>query len=204
MRAFSGTFLQSSHTEPVDVRLVYLAVANIFRHRGHFLNTNLTDGQTAELEDIYAQLVDVTSNLPASVDTEKMKEILSSNKITNSRRNEQLMELLQVSKKMPEAEMLKMICGLKGTLSKAFTDIEFDEDQQKFSISFRDGNYDEKDAEMQTLLDEDSYETVQLLKQIHDWGLLANIMRGEQYLSDARVKSYEKHAQDLKILKELY
>ena len=109
-----------------------------------------------------------------------------------------------VNKKMPEAEMLKMICGLKGTLSKAFTDIEFDEDQQKFSISFRDGNYDEKDAEVQTLLDEESYETVQLLKQMHDWGLLANIMRGEQYLSDARVKSYEKHANDLKILKELY
>ena len=191
-------------TEPVDVRLVYLAVANIFRHRGHFLNANLTDGQTAELEEIYAQLVDVTSNLPAAADVEKLKEILSSNKITNSRRNEQLMELLQVNKKMPEAEMLKMICGLKGTLSKAFTDIEFDEDQQKLSISFRDGNYDEKDAEMQTLLDEDSYETVQLLKQMHDWGLLANIMRGEQYLSDSRVKSYEKHAQDLKILKELY
>ena len=190
--------------EPVDVRLVYLAVANIFRHRGHFLNANLTDGQTAELEEIYAQLVDVTSNLPALTDVEKLKEILSSNKITNSRRNEQLMELLQVNKKMPEAEMLKMICGLKGTLSKAFTDIEFDEDQQKFSISFRDGNYDEKDAEMQTLLDEESYETVQLLKQMHDWGLLANIMRGEQYLSDARVKSYEKHANDLKILKELY
>jgi len=190
--------------EPVDVRLVYLAVANIFRHRGHFLNANLTDGQTAELEEIYAQLVDVTSNLPALTDVEKLKEILSSNKITNSRRNEQLMELLQVNKKMPEAEMLKMICGLKGTLSKAFTDIEFDEDQQKFSISFRDGNYDEKDAEMQTLLDEESYETVQLLKQMHDWGLLANIMRGEQYLSDARVKSYEKHANDLMILKELY
>ena len=190
--------------EPVDVRLVYLAVVNIFRHRGHFLNANLTDGKTADLEEIYAQLVNATSNLPTSVDFAKLKEILSSNKITNSRRYEQLLELLQISKKMPEADMLKLICGLKGTLSKVFTDIEFDEDHQKFSISFRDGNYDEKDAEMQTMLDEESYEIVQLLKQMHDWGLLANIMRGEQYLSDARVKSFEKHAQDLRILKNLY
>ena len=190
--------------EPMDVRLVYLAVANIFRHRGHFLNANLTDGQTSELEEIYGQLVEATSNLPTSVDIEKLKDILSSSKITNSRRNEQLMELLQINKKMPEAEMLKLICGLKGNLPKAFIDIVFDDEHQKYSVSFRDGNYDEKDAEMQTLLDEDSYEVVQLLKQMHDWGLLANIMRGEQYLSDARVKYYEKHAQDLKILKDLY
>lgn len=190
--------------EPMDVRLVYLAVANIFRHRGHFLNANLTDGKAAELEEIYAQLLDATSNLPSNVDFEKLKEILSSNKITNSRRNEQLMDLLQINKKMPEAEMMKMVCGLKGVLPKAFTELTFDDEHQKYSVSFRDGNYEEKDAEMQTLLDEESYEAVQLLKQMHDWGLLANIMRGEQYLSDARVKSYEKHAQDLKILKDLY
>ena len=190
--------------EPMDVRLVYLAVANIFRHRGHFLNANLTDGKAAELEEIYAQLVEVTSNLPSNVDFEKLKEILSSNKITNSRRNEQLMDLLQINKKMPEAEMMKMVCGLKGVLPKAFTELTFDDEHQKYSVSFRDGNYEEKDAEMQTLLDEENYDVVQLLKQMHDWGLLANIMRGEQYLSDARVKSYEKHAQDLKILKDLY
>lgn len=190
--------------EPMDVRLVYLAVANIFRHRGHFLNANLTDGQSAELEEVYARLVDATSNLPSTVNIEKLKEILSSNKVTNSLRNEQLMELLQISKKMPEAEMLKLVCGLKGMLSKAFTEVEFDEEHQKYSVSFRDGNYEEKDAEMQTLLDEESYGVVQLLKQMHDWGLLANIMTGEQYLSDARVKSYEKHAYDLKILKDLY
>lgn len=191
-------------SDPMDVRLVYLAVLNIFHHRGHFLNANLTDGNTAELEEIYAQIVDATSNLPSSVDFEKLKEILSSGKITNSRRNEQLLELLQINKKMPEAEMMKLVCGLKGVLSKVFTDNAFDEEHQKYSVSFRDGNYEEKDAEMQTLLDEESYEVVQLLKQMHDWGLLANIMRGEQFISDARVKSYEKHAQDLKLLKALY
>lgn len=190
--------------DPVDVRLVYLAILNIFKHRGHFLNTNLTDGDVAEIQEIYSQLSDNTVNLPVSVDFEKLKEILSSGKITNSLRNEQLSELLGVNKKMPEAEMLKMVCGLKGNLSKAFTGIEFDEEHRKFSVSFRDGNYEEKDNEMMTILDEESYEIVHFLKQMHDWGLLANIMKGEQYLSDARVKMYEKHAQDLKILKDLY
>ena len=38
------------------------------------------------------------------------------------------------------------------------------------------------------------------MKQIHDKGLFTNIMKG--YLSfEARVKEYEKHKKDLKILK---
>ena len=48
--------------EPMDVRLVYLAVANIFRHRGHFLNANLTDGKAAELEEIYSLIHDATNS----------------------------------------------------------------------------------------------------------------------------------------------
>ena len=187
-----------------DVRLVYLAVLNIFKHRGHFLNANLTDSGTLEIGEIYAQLLEKTVNLPSEIDLDALKTILSSGKITNSRRNEQLMELLQINKKMPEAEMLKLICGLKGTLSKAFPEVELEEEYQKYSVSFRDGNYEEKETEIMSFLDEDCYETVQILKQMHDWGLLANIMQGEQYLSDARVKAYEKHAQDLNILKSVY
>ena len=191
-------------TEARDVRLVYLAILNIFKHRGHFLNANLNDDGIVEIELIYSQLLEKTTNFPSHPDMDALKTLLASGKITNSRRNEQIMELLQINKKMPEAEMLKLICGLKGTLSKVFPDDQFDEGHQKFSISFRDGNYEEKDTEMQSILDEDCYETIQILKQIHDWGLLANIMQGEQYLSDARVKAYEKHAQDLKILKSVY
>lgn len=190
--------------DPKDVRLVYLAILNIFKHRGHFLNTNLSDGESPALEEIYSQLSDQAVNLPSNADLDKVKEIISSVKVSNSKRYEQLTELLHIQKKMPEAEMLKMICGLKGVINKAFPEAALDEENQKYSVSFRDGNYEEKDAELQSLLDEDNYEVMQLLKQMHDWGLLANIMRGEQYLSDARIKSYEKHAEDLKILKELY
>lgn len=191
-------------TEAKDIRLVYLAILNIFKHRGHFLNANLTDSGALELEQIYSQLLEKTSNLSSHLDIDALKALLSSGKITNSRRNEQMMELLQINKKMPEAEMLKLICGLKGTVSKMFPDYQFEEEYQKFSVSFRDGNYEEKDTEMQSILDDDCYETIQILKQMHDWGLLANIMQGEQYLSDARVKAYEKHAQDLKMLKSVY
>ena len=190
--------------DPKDVRLVYLAILNIFKHRGHFLNANLTGRESSGVEDIYALLAERNVNLPLSADMESLKKILSTNKVNNTHRYEQLSELLSISRKMPESEMLKMVCGLKGSLSKAFPDTEFDEEHQKYSVSFRDGNYEEKDMELISFLNEEDYETVQLLKQMHDWGLLANAMRGEQYLSDARIKAYEKHAYDLLILKKLY
>ena len=191
-------------SEPRDVRLVYLAVLNIFKHRGHFLNANLSDEKTNGFEHIYAQIAERIEKFPSNPKFEYLKEILSSNKGTKSQKAEQMIAALHFNKKDPEAEMAKMVCGLKAVLPKAFPDCYFDEEHTKYSVSFRDGNYEEKETEMQEFLDEETFEIVQLLKQMHDWGLLANIMNGEEYLSDARVASYEKHASDLKILKDLY
>ena len=50
-------------TEARDVRLVYLAILNIFKHRGHFLNANLNDDGIVEIELIYSQLLEKTTNL---------------------------------------------------------------------------------------------------------------------------------------------
>ncbi len=43
-------------TEPHDVRLVYLAVLNMFKHRGHFLNASLTDESIGNLADLFENL----------------------------------------------------------------------------------------------------------------------------------------------------
>ncbi|MGN0354499.1 MAG: type II CRISPR RNA-guided endonuclease Cas9, partial [Muricoprocola sp.] len=190
--------------EPKDVRLVFLAILNIFKHRGHFLNENLSGEGTLSLKNLYDSLLEVTKNFPSSVDISAIEEILSSNKISNSVRAEQLRQLLGINKKMPEEEMVKLLCGLKGQLSKAFPEDTFDEDHKKYSISFRDGNYEEKEAEVSGILSEEAMEVFRLLKQIHDYGLLANITQGEPYLSFARVKTYEKHAYDLDVLQEAY
>lgn len=191
--------------EPKDVRLVFLAVLNIFKHRGHFLNENLSDKGTVSLEELYAALCEYDTAFPENIDLNEIEGILASKKISNSARAEQLMAMMDFKKKMPEAEMIKLMCGLKGTLAKAFKDYsEFDEEYTKYSVSFRDGNYDEKEAEIEGILSEDAIAIFQIIKQIHDYGLLANILQGESFLSFARVKSYEKHAYDLDLLQEAY
>ncbi len=190
--------------EDKDVRLVFLAILHIFKHRGHFLNANLSGNGIRNLSELYNELCNHTRLFPEMQDTSELGEILCSRSISNSKRYESLLSVLNLQKKSAEGEMVKFICGLKGQLSKAFPDEIYDEDHAKLSVSFREGNYDEKEIDLMSFLSEENYEIFLLLKEIHDWGLVANIMQGEKYLSSARVKSFEKHAADLKCLKEVY
>lgn len=193
------------HTdEERDVRLVYLAVLNIFKRRGHFLNANLGGDDIPAFEDIYAQIADASDNIPSAPDLETVKGLLSSDSISNIYRSRRIAEALGITAKMAEADAVKLICGLKGTVSKLFPEHEFEDEYRKFSFNFREAGYDEKEPVLQEILSEEEFDYVRLLKQAHDWGLLVNIMSGEEYLSDARVKAYNRHAEDLALLKTLY
>lgn len=198
-----------------DVRLVYLALNNMFKHRGHFLNSNLDDTGIGHLNEQYSQFIQAAKEVlqisfPELEETETLEQILSNKATSNTGRSNDLLKFFNVSKtkEKGKAEICKMICGLTGVLPTIFTYDTFNEDQKKFSLSFRDGNYEEKIIQASEILSDDSYELLLQMKQIHDWGVLANIMKGKdktyQYLSMARVDAYEKHQEDLKILKKAF
>lgn len=197
--------------EPHDVRLVYLAILNIYKHRGHFLNANLDGKGIGDPQNYYDQLKELSAvildiELPPIDKKEWFQELLSSKDYSKSAKVEKILEHFQMakSKNKRQTEIWKLICGLKGTLSKIFTNEFFEEENRKFSISFEDSNYEESSMKVEELLGEDSYEIYLLMKRLHDWGLVANIMKGQEYLSFARVAAYEKHGRDLKLLKRLY
>ena len=53
-----------NNPEPHDVRLVYLALLNMFKHRGHFLNTGLrAEEGTSGMQEAYAALVEIASDI---------------------------------------------------------------------------------------------------------------------------------------------
>ncbi|MDD6347159.1 MAG: type II CRISPR RNA-guided endonuclease Cas9 [Lachnospiraceae bacterium] len=189
-------------TEPKDVRLVFLAVLNIFKHRGHFLNDNLDADGIGNLADIYAELISMTDRFPETVDLSRLEEILTSKKISNKERSEQLVHLFGIEKRSREAELIKLICGLKGILYKAFDGI--DEEYKGFALSFREEWAPETIDLLNQLLSDEDRDLLMQLKKIHDWGQLNGIMQGQSYLSYARVASFEKHKHDLAILKKVY
>lgn len=191
--------------EPHDVRLVFLAILNIYKHRGHFLNSNLDSKGIGRLEEIVKPLCEDIDRLQDVNLCEKLGKILSSKELNNSRKHEEILKLCELDKKSYVAEMMKFICGLSGTISKAFPMNEYDEENVKKKLSFRDGNYDEKIMDIERILSEEDFEKFMVLKRIHDWGILAGLMQdGVETLSQARVLSYDKHHKDLKVLQKIY
>ena len=194
--------------KPHDVRLVYLALLNMFKHRGHFLNVSLSaDGGNIGMAELYSSLCDIALDrielvLPKLDDPDKLEDILSKRDISRSKKAENIATLLGISrrKNKKEYEIIKGICGLEVKINTLFAENIIDKEQGNKGISFRKYD-DEKVVEITGIIGDLNFELIESMKQIHDKGLLTNIMKGSDFLSEARVKEYEKHKNDLKILK---
>ena len=207
--------LLENQRDAFDVRLVYLAILNMFKHRGHFLNAGISDeGNGIAISDAYQEFVEMTNELFGIIFPEGMgdeiERILSDRNLSRRAKSEKLIKEFGLDQKMPgenrdiqklQVSMLKCICGLSVSVKDIFTDIELEE---KKEICFANASWEEKGQEVLEVIGEDNYALVESMKQIYDIGSLANILKGELYLSDARVEEYQKHHDDLKTLKQLY
>lgn len=191
---------------PYDPRLVFLALLNMFKHRGHFLNAGLSgDGNEITIEEAYSNLVNAVQDyLGLSLPEGKAKDfekVLSDRRLSRTGKYEKLAEVCSVQKNdKVKMAVLKCICGLKVDAKQIFTEFESEE---KVEIEF--SRYSDESSQMlEEKLGDEYFEFVETMHQIYDLGSLANILKGETYLSFARVEAYEKHRKDLEILKGLY
>lgn len=200
-----------NNVEEHDVRLVYLALLNMFKHRGHFLNEGLkAEERNSGIGESYAALIAIANGqygleLPEDLDTAKLESVLSRKDISRSRMAEEVLGLFNISKSRNkrEYEVIKGICGLAVSVNTLLDVKELDENHKKEQFCFRDAGYDEKIAGISQLIEEQDMEFIDAIKQLHDIGLLASVMKGSKYLSEARVKDYEKHKKDLTLLKKV-
>ncbi|MBQ2982008.1 MAG: type II CRISPR RNA-guided endonuclease Cas9 [Lachnospiraceae bacterium] len=192
-----------------DVRLVYLALLNMFKHRGHFLNASLDEsGSERSMEEVYQEFVlslsDI-SNITFSkdIDVKDIEKILSSRDYNRTRKCEECANLLGINlKDKIRVTYLKAICGLKVNVQLLFEDIILDNDK-KLEFCFSDIGFEDIKIELEEILGEERYRIIELMKEIYDIGSLAGIMKGYTYLSEARVAEYEKHKKDLSCLKKV-
>lgn len=190
--------------EPHDVRLVFLAILNMYKHRGHFLNPGVSSGESAKIQEAllhFNELVGERLELSfASVDADKYERILGDRNCSRSIKAEKLCSLLGIDKKQKrETAIIKTICGLKGD-AKTIFDLELEE---KISIEFSSFGYDDKEPEIQAALGDEYFEIILAMKSIYNIGALSSILKGFDYLSDARVSDFEKHKHDLEVLKRV-
>ncbi len=191
---------------PYDPRLVFLAILNMYRHRGHFLNVGLSgDGNEITIEEAYSSLLNAVQDyFGLSLPEGKAKDfekVLSDKNLSRTGKYEKLAEICSTQKTDKiKAAILKCICGLKVDAKQIFTEFESEE---KVEIEF--SRYTEESSLiLNEKLGDDYFEFIEIMHQIYDLGSLANILKGETYLSYARVEEYAKHHKDIQVLKALY
>lgn len=201
--------------EPHDVRLVYLALHSLFKYRGHFLNQGLKEGEMGNIVDIISHIKELYDNLfeeefQLAIDEDAIENILCDHSLSGRDRHNKILDNNDISKRQKRLiECWKLICGLKAKISVIFGDVDsIPDDQVKLSVSFKDGNFEENKMQIQEMLSEESFDFFTALQSLHDYGVLATLMKGNgrtySYLSFAKVDQYNKHRDDLKVLKEVY
>lgn len=192
--------------EKFDVRLVYLALVNMFKHRGHFLLNAGGDALNTEQVDIvYQEILDRLENdYEIIIEHKPIQQVISiigSTDIGRKKKHEELQKLFGAGKKDKSTnELLECLCGLSVNAK-----LIFDENtEEKVTLCFNDFSYTDKIPELMEQLTEEEYTLIEQLKSIYDYAVLAGTLKGYDYLSCARVELYEKHKKDLKLLKVLY
>lgn len=194
-----------------DVRLVFLAIYNMFEHRGHFLNSSLDpEKNETHFKEAYMELAEALNDfdiaLPSYPDLDRVEKILSDRNKSRSVICKELAEYLNISKDKSDLfSIVKLICGLKVKIRDLgdFDKLSEDDEKRGKGFGFREANYEEESAEIHDIIGDEWFDLIEKIKNVHDTGLLSSIMLGCEYLSDARVKIYEQHGDDLRQLKRV-
>ena len=194
-------------TESHDIRLLYLAIAHLIKHRGHFLlQMSVTDSQpnfelawNTFVEDIQDQMgLEVVCT-----DMNQLKETLCE-KLPVREKQKRLKQCIQVSNFADGCTftcIYDLLSGKITDVSKSFGITLEGEDKGALKVSFagEDMSDEEKLSTYQMFL-EDKLTILLDLKAIYNWGILVGILQGSATISAAKIASYEKHGDDLKKL----
>lgn len=199
--------------KPHDVRLVYLACAWLVAHRGHFLSTVSAEhiDQLTDFGTVYQELTESLfsisndSPLPWRRDCQDELGTLLKKKITVTGKYKAVSALLFPESKVPKETdnypvnceiFWKALCGSKISAKDLFGAEAYTE-LASFSLNSDDDVLFPILAEM-----EDDHAALLLrMKAVFDWSLLANALENSKSISESKVKIYERHKADLRILK---
>lgn len=189
-----------------DIRLVYLAIHHMMKHRGHFLLAG-DISQIKEFNNTFKQFIDnlKMEELDWNIELveEKIEEIENILKDRHSTRTDKKIKLIKTlsAKSLCEKAVLTLISGGTVKLSDIFGDKELDKTERP-KICFADSGYDDYIAEVELELGE-VYYIIESAKAVYDWSMLVEILGDSSSISQAKVKIYEKHKEDLKYLKDV-
>ena len=197
-----------NNDEKKDIRLVFLACNWLIKNRGHFIFEGQELDVNESFEYLFVSLKNILSEenyeIELNFDFNEAVSILSNSNFGISKKKENLKPLFGKSKL--ESGIITLISGGKQDLSSMFSNEEYKESELN-SLSFSGSKFDDSKDEYIDLLG-DNFDLINKLKEIYDASILEKMMSlstlspdGKKYISSSKVAQYEKHAQDLKLLK---
>ena len=186
--------------EKHDIRLVYLALHHIVKYRGHFLFEVSSEEGMPDFKSVLGEYIDIVNDLTESdfsIDliSDDVNSILSGSMGIKEKERE-LNKLFAAENNVQKA-FLKLLTGGSVKISSLFEGIE-----SKDSISLKDSNFDDNIDDLEAKIGEENIEVVKLAKSIVDWVALNRILQGSDSISKSKIKDYDQHKQDLKLLKK--
>ncbi len=192
--------------ETPDIRLVYLAIHHMMKHRGHFL----LSGDISQIKEFKGTFMQMVQNLkeeelewgiePDAEELGCIEKILKNRELTKTAKKTALIKQLK-AKSTCEKAILTLLSGGTVKLSDIFGVAELNE-SERLKVSFSDSGYDEYIGSVESVLGEQYY-IIESAKVVYDWSVLVEILGDSSSISEAKVKTYEKHKQDLKYLKTI-
>lgn len=196
-----------TENHPFDVRLVYMAIHHILKHRGHFLFENFqTDEKgTSGFDESFAAfgsaLDRIKGSSPDVRKADSMKDILKDKKLGVKEKAASLLQCLGQGKEKDFKAMMTLAAGGTASLSDIFNDEKL-KDFEKNKVNFSSAQFEENEPDIMAELG-DRYDLIAALHGLYNWSLLAELMGEHRYISEAKIAVYDKHKADLKVLKRV-
>ncbi len=204
-----------------DIREIYLALAHMIKYRGNFLQEGKIDkigNDPDTIVGIFDLINGSIKDLQQEDDNVKYETFNCDNE-----KAQQLIDLFKKENKSGELfdktiEIFKangikktsfkklafdLMLGKKVKVSSLFSDLE-ESDELKIDIDFSSEEFETKVLpSVSSLIGEARTQIILSLKQLNDLRILANLLKGNKYISESMVEIYDTHKEQLRILKEL-
>lgn len=186
--------------EPHDVRLVFLALHHLIKHRGHmFLKGDMSGGTNIEyaLLQLSAVCEDVLGTSFTVKDAARFIEVMEDNELGVMAKKKELRKLVtEEEAAYSQAALCDLLAGASVALAKVFPNLELDA-ATKVNIN---NDLSEQEDELTALLG-DSAEILLAAQAVMDAVKLQALLGDSTYLCDAKVRLYGKNKADKLLLR---
>lgn len=193
------------NNEVTDVRLLYLAIHHILKNRGHFLYERDFDlSNSSSIRDDFATVSKFFNDNDLNIIPEEsylpIFELLCDKQKKSTDKQKEILSKTRAPKDKHLIAMSKALTGYEFKFNDLFETEEDFSDVSK--LKFNDSNYETNFQSAVSVLGEERANIIACLKRIYDLAILQFILNGHEFISEAKVDSFESHKKDLLLLKE--